>query len=47
MTRLPESLRPDRPEFTVAYYLQQAVIHEAQHQGQIEYIVGLMRQESP
>lgn len=47
MTRLPESLRPDRPEFTVAYYLQQAVIHEAQHQGQIEYIVGLMKQESP
>ena len=33
----------DRPNFTYAHYLHQSSHHEAQHQGQIDYIIGLMR----
>lgn len=41
--RLGERPRSDRPEQTIANILQLAVIHEAHHQGAIEYLVGLKR----
>ncbi len=45
--RLEEPLRPERPQFTAAYYFQHGSLHEAQHQGQIDYILGLLRERSP
>ena len=44
-TRLDEAPQPDRREVTIARRLQQAVAHEAQHQGQIDFILGLLRAE--
>lgn len=41
--RLGERPRPDRPDWTVATLLQNAVIHEAHHQGAIAYLLGLRR----
>jgi uncharacterized damage-inducible protein DinB len=43
LNRLQEQPRPDRPEWTVANYLQNGTIHEAQHQAQIDFILGLMK----
>lgn len=43
MSRLGERPRPDRPEQTIANILQGRVMHEATHQGAIEYVVGLKR----
>ncbi|HXG35858.1 MAG TPA: DinB family protein [Dehalococcoidia bacterium] len=43
LSRLGETPRPQYPEWTVSYYLHQAIRHEAQHQGQIDYILGLMK----
>lgn len=40
--RLSERPNPDRPERTVATYLYLATHHEAQHQAQIDYLLGLM-----
>jgi hypothetical protein len=40
---LTEAPRPERPQMTIAYYLHQVTHHEAQHQGQIDYILGLMK----
>lgn len=36
--------RPDRrPDFTVARVFQQITIHEAEHMGQVAYVVGVLR----
>jgi len=43
VSKLTLAPRSDRPSFTYAYYLYQLSHHEAQHQGQIDYVVGLMR----
>ena len=43
LTMLNVVPNPDRPNFTYTYYLHQASHHEAQHQGQIDYLIGLMR----
>ncbi|MBI4200602.1 MAG: DinB family protein [Chloroflexi bacterium] len=40
---LPVPVRPDQPLRTRAYFLYQASHHEAQHQGQIDYISGLRK----
>jgi uncharacterized damage-inducible protein DinB len=40
--RLAERPNPERPERTVATYLYLATHHEAQHQAQIDYLLGLM-----
>ncbi len=40
---LSEAPRSERPQMTIAYYLYQTTHHEAQHQGQIDYILGLMK----
>jgi len=42
-TRLPEPLRPERPRITIGFFVYNASHHEAQHQGQIDYILGLMK----
>lgn len=41
--RLGEKPNPDRPDWTISNMLQLLVIHEAHHQGAIEYLVGLQR----
>jgi len=41
--RLPEPLNPERPQITIGYFVYAASHHEAQHQGQIDYILGLMK----
>ena len=38
-----ESLDPDRPQATRAFYLRIVTRHETQHNGQIDYIAGLLR----
>ncbi|MCS7206630.1 MAG: DinB family protein [Dehalococcoidia bacterium] len=43
-SRLDYAPRADRPQFTLAYYLYQASHHEAEHQGQIDYLKGLFPQ---
>ena len=43
MGRFGEHPRPDRPDLTVANFLQLVASHEAHHQGAIEYLVGLMK----
>lgn len=43
LTRLSDTPRPDRPGVTIANMLQNAISHEAHHQGAIEYLVGLRR----
>ena len=43
VSQLEEKPWPDRPDQTVANILQLLVIHEAHHQGAIEYLVGLKR----
>jgi len=43
--RLGEHPRPDRPEWSVATFLQIGVSHEAHHQGAVEYLVGLMKSQ--
>lgn len=47
LARLDYAPRPDRPQFTVAYYLYQASHHEAEHQGQIDYLKGLHQVRHP
>lgn len=42
--RLTEVPYPARPNMTVADYLRGASHHEAEHQGQIDYLLGLMKQ---
>ena len=37
---------PDRPNLTYADYLHQTSHHEAQHQGQIDYIIGMLHGQS-
>ncbi len=43
MSKLTVAPRPDRPDFTYEYCLYVASHHEAQHQAQIDYILGLKR----
>lgn len=43
MDRLEERPRPDRPDWTIATMLQLLAVHEAHHQGAIEYLKGLKR----
>lgn len=47
MARLDYAPRPDRPQFTLAYYLYQASHHEAEHLGQIDYLKGLYQAKHP
>ena len=42
LARLGEVPRPDFPNLTITHYLISASHHEAQHQGQIDYLLGLM-----
>ncbi|MBI4311224.1 MAG: DinB family protein [Chloroflexi bacterium] len=42
-SKLSVAPRPDRPDFTYAYYFHMASHHEAQHQAQIDCILGLKR----
>lgn len=42
LSRLSEVPRPERPEMTIAGYLYLASHHETQHQGQMDYLKGLM-----
>ena len=44
--RLEERPRLDRPEQTIANILQGRVMHEANHQGEIQYLLGLKRRSS-
>ena len=41
--RLSEIPAPDLPDRTIARYLQLASLHKAEHRGQIDYILGLMK----
>ena len=43
LARLNEHPRPDRPQLTVLTLLEIVPQHEAQHQGQIDYLLGLMK----
>jgi len=43
LARLGEHPRPDRPDWTVATLLLNAIAHEAHHQGAIAYLLGLRR----
>ena len=43
LTRLPIAPNQDRPTATYAHYLHLASHHDAEHQGQIDYLVGLMK----
>ena len=43
LKRLPEMPRPDLSDWTIARYLQLTSRHEAEHQGQMDYTLGLMR----
>ena len=36
-------VRPERPDNTRAYFLHIMLRHESQHQGQIDYVAGLLR----
>jgi uncharacterized damage-inducible protein DinB len=47
LARLPQVADPEQPDVTVAQFLQRAVRHEAQHQGQIDYLLGLMKAGKP
>ena len=40
---LDKPLDPNRPEITRTFHLRIVARHEAQHQGQIDYIAGLLR----
>ncbi len=42
LARLAEVPRPEFPHLTLTHYLISASHHEAQHQGQIDYLLGLM-----
>jgi len=42
LTRLAEAPRAEFPHLTLTHYLISASHHEAQHQGQIDYLIGLM-----
>jgi hypothetical protein len=42
LARLPEAPRAEFPNLTLTHYLISASHHEAQHQGQIDYLLGLM-----
>lgn len=42
LTRLAEVPSPQFPDLTLAHYLISASHHEAQHQGQIDYLLGLI-----
>ncbi|MBI2165845.1 MAG: DinB family protein [Chloroflexi bacterium] len=43
VSRFTEPVRPNRPDYTVANALQSIITHEAHHQGQIDYLVGLLK----
>lgn len=43
VAKLNTTMRPDRPDFTYAAQLHLLSHHEAQHQAQIDYILGLKR----
>ena len=43
LARLDEVPRPERPDWSVAYYLRQGSLHEAAHQGQMDYALGILR----
>ncbi|GEM_PF-1498003 len=43
LAKLNTAVRPDRPDFTYANQLHLLSHHEAQHQAQIDYILGLKR----
>ena len=42
LTRLPETPRAEFPNLTLTHYVISASHHETQHQGQIDYLLGLM-----
>ncbi len=41
--RLEEPMNPDHPQMTIGYFVHSGSHHEAMHQGQIDYILGLMK----
>lgn len=41
LSRLDEHPNPNRPESTVAQFVQNLVTHETHHEGSIEYLIGL------
>ncbi len=43
LARIGQPISPDRPNVTYANYLYIASHHEAQHQAQIDYVLGLKR----
>ncbi|MBI4234638.1 MAG: DinB family protein [Chloroflexi bacterium] len=43
LARLGETPNPNRPNITIANMLQNAVAHEAEHRGTVDYLVGLMK----
>jgi len=45
--RLEERPRPDRPQMRLADYLISAITHEAEHRGDIGYVLGLMKSKQP
>ena len=41
LSKLTQPANPDRPNMTYASYMHQISNHEAQHQAQIDYVLGL------